>query len=92
LSISGVKRGIYHARETQGKKLRLPIAGQPHSYWVKFVILIFASAISAVGISLLLASLTAVWATHWFVLQTLFLIKSLFAFGEDEFFAAIFAN
>lgn len=53
--------------------------------------LIFPVKASA-GASLLLACLAAVGAALRFVLQTFFLIKSLFAFSKDEFLAAVFAN
>jgi hypothetical protein len=40
----------------------------------------------------LFAGFAAVWATHGFILESLFLIKGLFAFGKNEFALAVFAN
>jgi hypothetical protein len=54
--------------------------------------LILVSAEVSAGTSLLLAGFAKIRATLGFVLQTFFLIKSLFAFCEYEFLAAIFAD
>jgi hypothetical protein len=50
------------------------------------------SAKASTGIALLFADLAAFRATLGLVLQAFFLVKSLFAFCEYEFFVAVFAN
>jgi hypothetical protein len=49
-------------------------------------------ALKSVAVVLLLFGLAAIRAALGFVGQTLFLVKFLFAFGEHEFFRAVFAN
>jgi hypothetical protein len=53
---------------------------------------LLGTALESVAVVLSLFGLAAFRAALGFVEQTLFLIKFLFAFGEHEFFRAIFAN